>query len=49
MNSLGYYSAITHQVEDNRDLHIRIIIPRRRITMNPGAVIVDTARTKLLK
>ena len=33
----------------NRDLHVCVLIPRHLIVMNSQAIVVDTARTILLK
>ena len=51
MNSLpvGHYSSIIDEVGNNRDIHVRVLIPRRWIEINSSAIVVDTARTELLE
>ena len=49
MNSLGNYLVNQDGVGDNRDIHVRDVSPRRGIYINSSALVVDTARTKLLK
>jgi hypothetical protein len=49
MYNLSRHSAIQDEVRENRDIHVRIVVPGHRVQVDSGALVIDATWSILLK